>query len=40
MLTLRAHSAKPAQNGWIFVHLQGAPFDIGYQHGVPIGSGN
>jgi hypothetical protein len=24
---------KPAQNGWIFVHLEGAPREIGYQHG-------
>jgi hypothetical protein len=24
---------KPAQNGWIFVHLEGNPFDIGFQHG-------
>ena len=24
---------KPAQNGWIFVHLEGSPAEIGYQHG-------
>src|SRR5271170_6157421 len=24
---------RPAQNGWVFVHLEGAPFDLGYQHG-------
>jgi hypothetical protein len=24
---------KPAQNGWIFVHLEGMPFDMGFQHG-------
>ena len=24
---------KPAQNGWIFVHLEGSPADIGFQHG-------
>src|SRR5258708_5277223 len=24
---------KPAQGGWIFVHLEGTPADIGYQHG-------
>ena len=24
---------RPAQNGWIFVHLEGAPAQIGYQHG-------
>jgi len=21
------------QNGWIYVHLEGSPFDIGFQHG-------
>ena len=25
---------KPAENGWTYVHLEGAPSDIGYQHGV------
>lgn len=24
---------KPAQNGWTFVHLEGTPAEIGYQHG-------
>jgi len=24
---------KPAQNGWTFVHLEGTPFDMGFQHG-------
>ncbi len=24
---------KPQKNGWIFVHLEGSPADIGYQHG-------
>jgi hypothetical protein len=24
---------KPAQSGWIFVHLEGTPAEIGYQHG-------
>ncbi len=24
---------RPEQNGWIFVHLEGSPADIGYQHG-------
>ena len=24
---------RPEQNGWIFVHLEGAPVVIGYQHG-------
>jgi hypothetical protein len=24
---------RPEQNGWIFVHLEGTPSDIGFQHG-------
>ena len=24
---------RPDQNGWIFVHLEGTPADIGFQHG-------
>ena len=24
---------KPQQNGWIFVHLEGSPAEIGFQHG-------
>jgi hypothetical protein len=24
------------RGGWIYVHLEGAPHDIGYQHGYPI----
>jgi len=24
---------KPTQNGWIFVHLEGTPSEIGFQHG-------
>ncbi len=24
---------KPDQNGWIFVHLEGTPSEIGFQHG-------
>ena len=24
---------RPAQNGWTFVHLQGSPAEIGFQHG-------
>lgn len=24
---------RPSQNGWTFVHLEGAPAEIGYQHG-------
>jgi hypothetical protein len=30
---LRKAFRKPAQNGWIFVHLEGSAADIGYQHG-------
>ncbi len=29
---------RPAQNGWIFVHLEGAPAVIGYQHGYLLAS--
>jgi hypothetical protein len=25
---------KPAENGWTYVHLEGSPSEIGYQHGV------
>ena len=24
---------RPQQNGWTFVHLEGTPFDMGFQHG-------
>ena len=24
---------RPVQSGWIYVHLEGSPFDIGFQHG-------
>src|ERR1051325_7932613 len=27
---------RPAQNGWFFVHLEGGPAEIGYQHGYPL----
>ncbi len=30
---LKGAFRKPAQNGWTFVHLEGKPFEIGYQHG-------
>ena len=30
---LKNASRRPAQNGWIFVHLEGTPAEIGYQHG-------
>ncbi len=29
---------KPAQNGWTYVHLQGTPAEIGYQHGYFLSS--
>jgi hypothetical protein len=30
---LKGAFRKPAQNGWIYVHLEGTPFDMGFQHG-------
>ncbi|MFN7996268.1 MAG: C45 family peptidase [Bryobacteraceae bacterium] len=30
---LKHASRRPEQNGWIFVHLEGSPSEIGYQHG-------
>ncbi len=30
---LKKSSRLPEQNGWIFVHLEGTPAEIGYQHG-------
>jgi len=30
---LKGAFRKPAQNGWLFVHLEGSPFDVGFQHG-------
>jgi hypothetical protein len=27
------NSSRSEKNGWIYVHLQGSPHDIGYQHG-------
>jgi hypothetical protein len=29
---------KPANNGWVFVHLEGRPADIGFQHGYLLAS--
>ena len=26
-------AARENKNGWIYVHLEGSPADIGYQHG-------
>ena len=31
--SLKKAFRRPAQNGWIFVHLEGSPAEIGYQHG-------
>ncbi len=30
---LKKSFRKPQHNGWIFVHLEGSPAEIGYQHG-------
>lgn len=30
---LRLAFRKPAQNGWVFVHLEGEPGNVGFQHG-------
>ncbi|HMD50564.1 MAG TPA: C45 family peptidase [Bryobacteraceae bacterium] len=29
---------KPAENGWIFVHLEGTPSELGFQHGTLLAS--
>ncbi len=31
-----AGSSRSVQNGWIFVHLEGQPEQIGYQHGYQL----
>ena len=28
-----AKASRENKNGWIYVHLEGSPHDIGYQHG-------
>ena len=28
-----AKSSREDKNGWVYVHLEGSPTDIGYQHG-------
>lgn len=28
-----AGSSRKDKNGWVYVHLEGSPHDIGYQHG-------
>ncbi len=30
---LKKSFRKPSQNGWVYVHLEGSPADIGFQHG-------
>ncbi len=30
---LKGAFRKPAENGWIFVHLEGEPAEVGFQHG-------
>jgi hypothetical protein len=30
---LKKSFRKPQENGWIYVHLEGSPSDIGFQHG-------
>jgi len=30
---LKKSFRKPERNGWIFVHLEGSPAEVGYQHG-------
>ena len=31
--TLLAKAHRENKNGWVYVHLEGKPFEIGYQHG-------
>ena len=33
---LKKSFRKPDQNGWIFVHLEGTPSEIGFQHGYQL----
>ncbi len=35
---LKKSFRKPQQNGWIYVHLEGSPGDIGFQHGYLLAS--
>ncbi len=30
---LKGAFRRPAENGWTYVHLEGVPFDVGFQHG-------
>jgi len=33
-----AKASKENKNGWIYIHLEGSPSDIGYQHGFLLAS--
>src|SRR5512140_2993083 len=35
---LKGAYRKPANNGWTYVHLQGTPAEVGYQHGYLLAS--
>jgi len=35
---LKKSFRKPQQNGWTYVHLEGSPADIGFQHGYLLAS--
>ena len=35
---LKKSFRRPEQNGWIFVHLEGTPAEIGFQHGYMLAS--
>ena len=37
---LKGAFRKPAQNGWIFVHLEGTPLRHGFPARIPFGPGN
>jgi hypothetical protein len=33
-----AKASRENKNGWVYVHLEGSPSDIGYQHGYLLAS--
>ncbi len=35
---LKGAFRRPVQNGWTYVHLEGGPFDLGFQHGYLLAS--
>src|ERR1039457_5782470 len=35
---LKKSFRRPPQNGWIYVHLEGSPAEIGFQHGYLLAS--